>query len=724
MDSVVAKEPCCVKHFVSLVRRGRHAGLFAGSAVAGAILFGGAAFARVTTRPAMPNRPTVVAQFGLGNLLGAGKDLAVKTALSTFGKSLGGQLPIVVDANDAYPTVATLPGPPFAPAAVSANIAGPLRSSQDGTIALPPGDYVFPVSVFCMRARSGSPDAHRYLVAPLHGSAADIVTALNSRIPSYALDHHVLQVLSWDIQAGMAYSAMPAAQRAAVDKIIPDYRGRLNGDVYERIHDQYTNIAQNIPAMPSFEEALTRVGPAGAQVVAMQSLRVQLAQPPPTFEDLARLLVPFVPAQARSVSDRSGETPWSRYSDRVFVRFVTAGNYATPGTYAVRVLPPPGSTVSNVSADASRVPAHTLAGRSMPRSGTQTTLNLAAAYPKEISAPSRVAVGTSAGVPFTNVVNNPGTDAVQPLTQTPQGGGLPPPPSLPSHCPNAITSATLAPLPADHVRKIVGVGEQVRLTYTDCSASWTIATTKDGIVGPTSGTTVVYTAASEPTQETIIAHGPRDDARITFDVIAPTGLIDRQAPCTEGFHRKYYPDTGMLLISYVTPDNVSFTYIDQRELDIKSDTATGIFGYLAGHGHQNGDNEDANGLQKPGSGSPVSAKVVPGLGSLVNSTDLAYVGSNVYVPHPPYAPGLAVWKIPMEYKVKQPNPGTAAVWHPFANNYVAVQTHMLAADGLTLTTTKAWASIKQKVGDPTTEEPTDDVVARQGVLLHSCPTRL
>jgi hypothetical protein len=72
-----------------------------------------------------------------------------------------------------------------------------------------------------MRATSGSPNAHRYLVAPLHGSAADIITALNSRIPSYSVDHHLLQVLSWDIQAGMAYSAMQPDQRAAVDGSSP-----------------------------------------------------------------------------------------------------------------------------------------------------------------------------------------------------------------------------------------------------------------------------------------------------------------------------------------------------------------------------------------------------------------------------------------------------------------------------------------------------------------------
>jgi len=255
---------------------------------------------------AAPAAPEVVAQFGLGNLIGTGKDFAVKQALSAFGKSIGAQLPIVVAASDAYPTTPNLPGAPFA-AATAANVAEPLRASTDGTVALPAGDYSFPVSVFCMRATAGSPSAHRYLVAPLHGSAADIITALNSRIPSYAVDHHVLQVLSWDIQAVLPYGAMGRDQRAAVNSIIPEFRSRLDGDVYERIRGEYARTAQNVPGMPSFEGALERLGPVGAAIVTMQGVRRQRAQPPPTFAQLARSLVPEL--APGSVPNTAGDTP-------------------------------------------------------------------------------------------------------------------------------------------------------------------------------------------------------------------------------------------------------------------------------------------------------------------------------------------------------------------------------------------------------------------------------
>src|SRR5450755_3527298 len=55
-----------------------------------------------------------VAQFPFPNPLGNAQDIAVRAALSEFGKSVGDQLPIVLSPSDAFPT-ATLPGAPFAP---------------------------------------------------------------------------------------------------------------------------------------------------------------------------------------------------------------------------------------------------------------------------------------------------------------------------------------------------------------------------------------------------------------------------------------------------------------------------------------------------------------------------------------------------------------------------------------------------------------------------------
>src|SRR5581483_7044239 len=103
-----------------------------------------------------------------------------------------------------------------------------------------------------------------------HGAAADIFTALNSRLPSFNLDHRSVQILSWNMQAGLPYDEMQPAQRAIVDRVIPDYKGRLTGDVYQRIQDQYQQIVGRVPGMPSFEDALGRLGATGQAVLQLQ----------------------------------------------------------------------------------------------------------------------------------------------------------------------------------------------------------------------------------------------------------------------------------------------------------------------------------------------------------------------------------------------------------------------------------------------------------------------
>jgi hypothetical protein len=674
----------------------------AGIAVAALLVRVASASDAVSAPPTPP--PKLVAQFGLGDVLGASKDLAVKAALSEFGKSLGDQLPIVVDAADAYPTTPHLPGAPFA-ATSAPDIGAALRASRDGTVMLAPGDYQFTVGVFCMQAHAGSPSGHRYLVAPLHGSAADIITALNSRIPSYSVDHHALQVLSWDIQAGMAYDVMQPDQRKAVDRIIPEYRSRLGGDAYERIHDEYMQTAQRVPGMPSFEDALSRLGPAGAQVVALQNLRQELAQPLPTYAQIAQALVPILPVQAARVVDARGETPWSRYSDRVYVRFVTAGNYATPGTYEVRVLAPSGP-----AAWSGARPARLGFARRVTAATDDARLG---AGSRRTRAPARVAATIAAAVPFTNIVNNPGTATVQPLTLTPELGAPPPDDKV------ALTSSTVAPQPADHRRTTIGVGEEVELTFTPGVPDWSITTARDGVLKP-AGEHARYTAASQAGQETIVARGAHGTATLTFNVIEPDGVFGLLAPCTHMYHVQNTPDTGMVSYFYVLPDTVSFKYIDVREVNSLAH-ATGVYAEINGTGHMSTNDPNQRGVAIQ-----VSEKVVPGRGSLANGDDLAIValdmplGLNFPPLAPPLVPGTVVWLIPMEYRVRVPINVTGRQWRPFAGGFREAQVHTLDGTGK-LTTTKNGAEIHGMVGDKT--KPNSDEDHKQQAERDACPQK-
>jgi hypothetical protein len=183
--------------------------------------------------------------------------------------------------------------------------------------------------------------------------------------------------------------------------------------------------------------------------VTMQNIRRQLAQPPATFVQLARSLVPEL--APGSAPNPSGATPWSRYSDRVFVRFVTTGNYATPGTYQVRVLPP----------------------SSQARAGSMFARFASFAADSDAY---DVAVLASAPAPLT------------------------PSPS-PSPSPS-IVSETVATVPTNRERTTVDVGEAVLLTYTGGTANWDVSISNgDGRIEPKSGKTVRYYAAeNEPSK--------------------------------------------------------------------------------------------------------------------------------------------------------------------------------------------------------------------------------
>jgi len=582
--------------------------------------------------------PTRSAQLPIPNPFGGGaQDAAVRAALSEFGKAVGVQLPIVVNPSDALPT-ADLPGPPFSPGN-AVDITGILRNSTDGTVELQPGDYEFAVDVFCMKVSAHSPSGHRYLVAPLHGSYADIFSALNTRAPSYHLDHVALQILSWYMQAGMPYAAMHAPQRAIVDRVIPDFKQRLQGDVLTQVRANYDQTVARVPGMPSFDEALTQIGPVGQDVEQMEQLRQEMAQPPPTVGQLISEVVPFAPLEPGG----SGPTPWSRYSDRVYVRFVTSGNFATPGTYEVRVLAP------------QRLSAYAFA-----------------VGPLNPGAP----------VPFGNIVNNPGTSSVQPLTQSPQGEGTPGPSPSPTVF---ITSQTTATEPADRSRRTVGVNEPVHLTFSGGDADWSISETGGTVSTP--GKTSLYIASMEHATETITAVDRKTHATatITFDVIEPSSILFVVlTPGLAEHHHQGWPDIGFSAEEYLLPDTVSFQWIAVREHDADF-VGTGYYIFDNGKSHLHFEN-----VPTPAPVTPT--KIVPGKGWYLDQVDNVWSG-RMLTPRP-FEPGYASVYIPWEYTDAGE---TTDIFHVF---WHVSQTCELMKDGSTIEAAKGAAKVKMTVDSP------------------------
>lgn len=292
-----------------------------------------------------------------------------------LGSTLQTEAPIVSSAQDVFPTVDTLAGQPFRPSGDLRPLLQQIKTSSNGAILLAPGDYAIPINVFCMKHNASSPSGHRYLLAPLKGKLADVITALNSRTVGLNLPHSQLQVLSWNLQAGMKYEEMTSV-RTIIDQVLPDFKPRLSRSFLEQIEATWSQLSGTIPGLPSLNASLNRLGEVGKTVAMLKQTRETLLRYGNNYESLSRSLV------NSDAKASSGETPWSRLSDRVYARMVTQGNYSTPAQMQVRVLPGVGANATS----------------------------------------SQIASGRAETVPvnLTNLVAEPQNSKIQPLSMSPQ----------------------------------------------------------------------------------------------------------------------------------------------------------------------------------------------------------------------------------------------------------------------------------------------------------------
>lgn len=309
---------------------------------------------------------------------------------------LAEQEPIVSSANKVFPTVDSLPGGAFRPRGVSVFLNKQIRTSVDGTVMLAPGDYTIPVDVFCMKHSASSPSGHRYLLARLKGKMADVITALNSRSVGSGISHQQLQVLSWNIQAGMKYEAMSPDNRAIIDKLIPDYKSRMSQGFLETVESQYNQF--RFANLPSFNSVLDRLGDVGNIVKQYRQFSSNLRQYGGDYNSLSRLLITSGESNARGGVNN---TPWSKISDRVYGRMVTEGNAATPGELQLRVLPDFTSSIYRKDV--------LVASNNLTNTSSQNQIS------------SRlIATKSGSKVDITNLVADPQNSNIQPLSMSPK----------------------------------------------------------------------------------------------------------------------------------------------------------------------------------------------------------------------------------------------------------------------------------------------------------------
>ncbi len=279
------------------------------------------------------NTPPVTNIFG---------DILKKEVTHNLAKVIGEQAPIISSAKEVFPTVKSLPGTSFNPRGNIQQVAQQIKTSVDGSVMLQPGDYNIPIDVFCMKQFASSPNAHRYLLARLKGKKADVITALNSRTTGSGIPHSQLQVLSWNIQAGMKYEEMTTENRAIIDKLLPEHKQKLSRSYWEEILATWKQFTSTIPGIPSFEESLDKLGDVGKFVKTLRQVRSELIVHGNDYNSLVNVLIPAGNSNARGGYKN---TPWSKINDHVYGRLVTEGNARTPAEIQMRVL-----SVSNKNA--------------------------------------------------------------------------------------------------------------------------------------------------------------------------------------------------------------------------------------------------------------------------------------------------------------------------------------------------------------------------------------
>jgi len=271
-----------------------------------------------------------------------------------------------------------------------------------------------------------------------------------------------------------------------------------------------------------------------------------------------------------------------------------------------------------------------------------------------------------------------------PTPGPPGPGPVPPGPPGPVPAPpEIITSRTVATSPGSRTRTTIGVGEQVDLTHAPGSAVWT---TTAGTLSATRGVTVKLTAPDTAQRITVSAGG----ARISFDVIAPTSVAMDREPGTGVKHTRNRSDSGIQTRVFLGPDTVNFSRARYRERDIAGvPTIPGVYSCNTfSTGHCSG----AVGGACPDKA--LTSTVVAGKGTQSVLGDCAYSGHCGAAP--PFVPGSITVSIPYEYKVG------AGRFRRFAT---VRQVHTLAADGSTLTSSKAGANGSTRVAAATVVIP-------------------
>ena len=482
-----------------------------------------------------------------------------------------------------------------------------------------------------------------YKIAPLEGKSAKILTALMARAAPAHIEYQPLQVLIWNIHAGLTYDKMSGDSRKLVDRFIPEYRRELSEDLFAS--GSVSKVLKRCPfcpKTPTVPKELDKV------VQHYRDIQDYLQRYANDFNKLQERFVKVLPGYAPA-----SPTAWSRVSPRVYMRMTGGRIKGEIANVEIRVL-------SSNTARSSALPGETQL--------VNTSFG-------EASTAGPAAQGSDlADVPFAMIGF--------PNTETGQGLGVVPE-TPPKQC-TISSSAELFP-PSDQSRTRIGVGEPVDLTASgDGSFSWSVSSGRREVIQK-SANTAIFTAPDRREVDTVTATNGKTSCSISFTVVQPDGLVFRRQDSTV-IHTHNRANSGFLADVYLTPSDVSFEEVEIRERDARA-VATGVYNALNGDSHYPG-------------GPKSVGPVIEGLDSKLSFSDQVYSGPGQSAPR--FVPGHIYWKIPVEFCVLSDgcDPQKGA-WTPFTT---VTQMHTLESDGVTLTSEKGEgagrADLRIKVSDP------------------------
>jgi hypothetical protein len=284
--------------------------------------------------PPPPQKPAPQTN-ALGSL---GEELKQKAAQESIATLLSNQLPLKLDANAVYPTIAAPPGGPFAPTPLN-------LTAADLDRPLPPGDYTIPMLAFCTEYSVHRPGAGiAYRLGPLQGKAAGAIGDLLWRGTFQKnLPPQQLQAISWAIQSGLRYDQMPKTYQSVIDDVIPDHKNELTGDFFQSLEDTYANLAKGTK-LPPIQQMLGGMGKSGQLALSADRQRQALLRQNTTDQIKEQTLFAgqesgvYTPVKAE-------EGPWTeRIPGIAYMRFkIVGGNMARNNIMEIRILPRPGT---------------------------------------------------------------------------------------------------------------------------------------------------------------------------------------------------------------------------------------------------------------------------------------------------------------------------------------------------------------------------------------------